>query len=115
MKSKLIYTNSLYSLGWNSQKQRSHRLKLTSQENELLAAHSYMTSLQRNGRTYLEINPYCVINLTLIQRHIAEYTGFTYKTDLLLFANIFKDRHGYFYLFQLRKKHGAGKVRKLEI
>lgn len=64
---------------------------------------------------HIEINPYCVINL--IQRHTAEYTGIIYKTHLLvlLLANIFEDRHGYFYLFQLRKKHGAGKIRKLEI
>lgn len=55
--------------------------------------------------------------INLIQRHTAEYTGIIYKTNLLvlLLANIFEDRHGYFYLFQLRKKHGAGKIRKLEI
>lgn len=39
------------------------------------------------------------MNLTLIQRHIAEYTGFIYKTDLLLLGNISEDRHWYFYLF----------------
>lgn len=58
-----------------------------------------------------------MINLTLIQRHTAEYTGIIYKTDLLvlLLANIFEDRHWYFYLFQLKNKHGAGEIKKLDI
>lgn len=61
-----------------------------------------------------------MINLTLIQRHIGEYTGIIYKTDLLLLlllllAIIFEERHGYFYLFQLMEKRGARKIRELEI
>lgn len=58
---------------------------------------------------YTEISPYCVVNLTLIQRHIAEYTGFIYKTDLLLLVNILANKRQIwiFLSFPVKEKTGC--------